>query len=677
MCGIVGFWDQEHLSTSDESRRLIARMTDAISHRGPDDEGHWQDEEAGLTFGFRRLAIIDVSSLGHQPMLSASGRFVIVFNGEIYNYDKIRQELEAHASPPWRGRSDTEVLLAAIEQWGVEAALTRANGQFAIALWDRRERTLTLARDRMGEKPLYYGWLNGTLVFGSEPKALKLHPNWSQGIDASAVAAYVRYGYVPAPMSIWEGIRKLRPAHYLQIGPGTPAESFADPVCYWSHEQAAVRGLANPLDVGDRELLDLVQKQVNESVRSRMGADVPLGAFLSGGIDSSLVAALMQENSSKPVHTFSIGFWEKKLDEAPFAAAVAKHLGTEHEEFYVTADEALSVIPKVPRMYDEPFGDASQIPTYLLSALASRKVKVALSGDGGDELFFGYERYFRAMGMWKYCRLLPQPLRASLARGVNLVPRKSWDRLMTLLPCEGRTARFGYRVHKFAEIVAAPTDSALYALLISHARDVGQVLRDAPALPDFGAYSDAIAAHSDMPDRMMLIDQLTYLPDDILTKVDRASMAASLECRAPYVDHDLLELAWRIPARKRYADGQGKWPLRRILARYVPLELTDRPKKGFGIPIAEWLGGPLRAWAGELLSGKRLNEQGFFFSQPILEDLQDTLSGSRDCSQHLWNILMFQAWLEEETSRADRTPERSGGSSNLGEKGGCRASCCN
>ncbi len=602
-------------------------MANALQHRGPDDSGAWADAGAGVAFGFRRLAILDLSPAGHQPMASASRRYVIAFNGEVYNFREMRVELEG-AGRSFSGHSDTEVILAAVEAWGLEAALRRFIGMFAIALWDRRERRLTLVRDRLGIKPLYYGWSGGALLWGSELKALRAYPGFCGEIDRGALCLHLRHSNIPAPHSIYRNIFKLPPGCFLTFDWPNPQPGAREPVAYWSARRVTEEGAADLFPGDEAEAADRLESLLREAVRLRMIADVPLGAFLSGGIDSSTVVAMMQSQSARPVKTFSIGFPEAGYDEAPYARAVAARLGTEHHELYVTPREALEVIPRLPEIFDEPFSDSSQIPTYLVSRLTRGEVTVALSGDGGDELFCGYGRYASAVSIWRVLGRIPLPLRRAAG---------------ALLPGRRGKIRRG--------ILGTPTAEALYRRLISHWKDpaalVPGAVEPSTAAARLGETPGALA----FPRHMMLADLLCYLPDDILTKVDRASMAVGLEARVPLLDHRVVEFAARLPLSMKMRGGRGKWILRQVLGRYLPQELTERPKKGFGVPMGQWLRGPLRDWAGDLLSGERLRREGYFDPAPIRRMWADHLSGAGDSNYYLWDVLMFQAWLQTWHSR--------------------------
>jgi asparagine synthase (glutamine-hydrolysing) len=615
-------------------------MSSCIVHRGPDDSGHFADERNGALLAFRRLAILDLSQNGHQPMESPTGRYVLIFNGEAYNFETVRAELERiGAAPQWRGHSDTEVLLAAIERWGLDEAIKRFVGMFAFAVWDKREQTLHLVRDRVGVKPLYYAVMGNAVLFGSELKAIAAHPLFRREIDRDAVALYARFGYVPGPHTIYRNTYKLLPGGILTIAPGTERP---EPRLYWSVRGAVLRGKADPFRGSDAEALDALDELLKESVGLRMISDVPLGVFLSGGIDSSIVTAQMQRQARGAVKTFSIGLRESAYDEAQHARAVAKHLGTEHTEFYVTAQEALDVIPLLPRMYDEPFADSSQIPTYLVSKLARQSVTVSLSGDGGDELFGGYNRYFLGRSLWKTTRRIPAPLRPMAGAALRALPPATWNRLLSPLAKKfpALRERAGDRLHKLARAMNAKDGpDALYRELVAQWRDVVPGARPLPIAIDHPMPLE------DPTERMMAWDQLSYMVDDVLVKVDRASMAVSLEAREPLLDHRLIEFAWTLPLHMKVRDGKGKWLLRTLLARYVSEELIERPKMGFAIPLDTWLRGPLRDWAESLLDERRLREEGWFDAAQVRNAWRSHLAGGAEWQQHLWTVLMFQAWL--------------------------------
>lgn len=627
-------------------------MTNTISHRGPDASGAWVDKEVGVALGHRRLSILDLSPHGHQPMASASGRYVIAFNGEIYNHRALRDELiKDGVGPEWRGHSDTEVMLAAFEQWGLEEALPRFNGMFAFALWDKRERMLHLVRDRFGEKPLYYGWIGDAFLFGSELKALKPHPSWRGEIDRGAVALYMRHTYIPAPYSIYRGIRKLLPAHVLSISLANGKCEMPPSRAYWSAKDVAEAGVHHPFVGGEVEAVASLDGLLRDAVALRMEADVPLGAFLSGGIDSSVIVALMQAQSIRPVKTFTIGFNEKGYNEAEYAQAVARHLGTEHTELYVTAAEAMAVIPKLPEIYDEPFSDSSQIPTYLVSKMTRQHVTVALSGDGGDELFGGYNRYFWGRDIWRKVGWMPKKARVAIAHGLTAMSPQGWDRIYStvepILPRRLQTSLPGDKLHKLAGVLTCASPEAMYRGLVSFWEPESVVLgalEPPTALTDDTQWADI----PDFTQRMMFLDLISYLPDDILAKVDRASMAVSLEARVPLLDHKVAEFAWGLPLAMKIRGGQGKWLLRKVLYKYVPRELIERPKMGFGVPIDAWLRGPLSEWAENLLDESRLKKEGFFNPGAVREKWNEHLLGSRNWASLLWGVLMFQAWLEKQ-----------------------------
>jgi len=664
MCGIAGKLDLGRSCGEEELRDQTQRMIATLRHRGPDDEGTWVDAEAGVALGNRRLAILDLSPAGHLPMVSSSGRYVVAFNGEIYNYQEVRRELEsqvADSALALRGHGDTEVMLAAFEHWGVEATLPRLNGMFAFALWDRRERVLFLARDRFGEKPLYYGWMGDVLLFASELKALRAHPGFRGAIRREALAFPLRYAYIPAPLSIYEDIGKLPPASFLKVR--TDRREQARPTPYWSLREVVERGLAEPYRGTEAQAAEELDALLRDAVRLRMISDVPLGAFLSGGIDSSTVVALMQAQSSQPVRTFSIGFYEDEYNEARQAHAVAHHLRTEHTELYVTPREAMDVVPLLPTLYDEPFADSSQIPTFLVSKLARHSVTVSLSGDGGDEVFGGYNRYVWGRRLWNRMRLAPGPLRRLAAGGITGVSPRFWDALFQgvgpVLPRSWRQRLPGDKMHKLAGVLALTSPKAMYLRLASLWLEPEQVVLGASGQ----ATADYLLAQwpgfPQYEHNAMYLDAMTYLPDDILAKVDRASMGVSLEGRIPYLDPRVVELAWKLPLAMKVREGQGKRILRRVLHRYVPRELVERPKMGFGIPIGDWMRGPLRDWTEALLDESRLRQEGYFDPRPIRKKWQEHLSGHHNWQYDLWNVLMFQAWLEQSRAMPAGVPDPS------------------
>lgn len=679
MCGITGFWGG---SAVDEG--IAERMAARIASRGPDDTGAWIDEQAGVALAHRRLSVLDLSPAGHQPMRSRCARYTLVYNGEIYNHLELREALDrrdaalpgmtaredchapaglAMTGRGWRGHSDTETLLAGFEHWGVEATLQRAVGMFALALWDRAERRLYLARDRLGEKPLYYGWAGGAFVFGSELKALRAYPGFANPVSREALRQYFRFLYVPAPLSIYEGVYKLPPGCLLTLTSeglergadfgSAPLSGFGGGVespgretggislrPYWSLKDAVATG-AEARITDEGEALDALEGALREAVRLQSLADVPLGAFLSGGVDSSTIVALMQQQASRPVQTFTVGFEEAGFDESAHARAVARHLGTDHSELFVTAAEARAVIPRLPEMYDEPFADASQIPTHLVCRAARQQVTVALSGDAGDELFGGYNRYFWGPRIWNRVGRLPYAVRQAMAAALQFGAPSTWDRLL------GRAGvvRPGEKLHKLGRALrGARSLDDLYWNLVSEWEDpAGLVVEGSGAIPNQSANT---IPNLHPVERMMFHDAMTYLPDDILCKVDRAAMSVSLETRVPFLDHRVVELAWRLPLSMKVRGNEGKWALRQILYRHVPRELIERPKAGFALPLGQWLRGPLREWAEELLDAGRLQREGYLRPGPIRAAWREHLSGRYDRTPRLWSVLMFQSWLE-------------------------------
>ncbi len=643
MCGFAGFWSPR----GDRGDAAILReMTDSIAHRGPDDEGAWCDNAQGIAVGFRRLSILELSPLGHQPMASVDERYQITFNGEIYNHLEIRAELEA-LGERFRGHSDTEVLLAALVHWGLEATLARCAGMFAIALWDRDTKTLSLVRDRFGEKPLYYTQAGNTLIYGSELKALRCHPLWRGTIDRNALALYFRHNYMPAPWTIYEDVRKVIPGTIVRIV-GDPGAMPVTTV-YWSSRAAALAGKGNQLEGSDDEIIGGLEAVLRHTIRQEMVADVPLGAFLSGGIDSSLVVALMQSESARPVRTFTIGFHEKEFNEAEHARAVAKHLGTEHTEAYVSPEEARSVIPRLPTLYDEPFADSSQIPTFLVAALARKQVTVSLSGDGGDELFAGYGRYAALRSSWDRLEQIPPVVRALASRGLGQLAGDGASavlaQLRPFLPARAARALAPDTLRRMSIALAARSPELVYREMVSYWPRPADLVIGATEASSMLSGEGHWAPLDDAVNRAMYLDTVSYLPDDILVKVDRATMGVSLESRAPLIDHRVAEFAWRVPHRLKLRGGQQKWILRQILYKLVPAALIDRPKMGFGVPVGEWLRGPLREWAEHLLAPERLKREGLLDAQRVAITWAEHLAG-RDCSAQLWGMLMFQAWLD-------------------------------
>lgn len=642
MCGLAGLIDLDSGLPRETLEARALAMAGAIAHRGPDADGVWSDAASGVALSHRRLSIIDLSPAGAQPMASHSGRFVVVFNGEIYNYEEMRAALPAQA---WRGHSDTEVLLEAFEAWGIAGALKRAVGMFSLAVWDMRERVLTLARDRFGEKPLYYGIAGGHLCFGSELKALRALPGWNGEIDRTALDEFIRYAAVPAPRSIYRNVKKLPAASLLRIPLGEAARALElAPESYWSLEEVAAR---EPLRLGDDEATDQLEALLKAAVAGQMVADVPVGAFLSGGIDSSAIVALMQAQASRPVKTFSIGFDEPGYNEAEHAKAVARHLHTDHTELYVRPEEARAVIPRLPAMFDEPFGDSSQIPTYLVAALARQQVTVSLSGDGGDELFGGYNRYFWAERYWRRMRRLPGFARAMASATVHGLSPAAWDSLWRVMPAAAQMAQPGDKLYKLADLMGARDGQEAYRWLIAQYRERRSLVAGIETVPSAGDHGLWSVKGRRLAEQMMLADARGYLADDILVKVDRATMAVSLEARAPFLDHRVAEFACRLDIAQKIRGGVGKWLLRQVLFRHVPRALIERPKMGFGVPIDAWLRGPLREWAEDLLDPERLRAEGYLRVEPVREAWTQHLSGRRNLQHFLWNVLMFEAWLKQ------------------------------
>ncbi|BHH85104.1 asparagine synthase (glutamine-hydrolyzing) [Desulforhopalus sp. 52FAK] len=648
MCGIIGF-----TCGGADSVATAKRMCAEINHRGPDSNGVWFDEKSSVVLGHCRLSILDLSPAGQQPMQSACGRYVIVFNGETYNHLTLRDQLtNSGVQIDWRGHSDTETLLACFSTWGIEQTLRRVVGMFAIALWDKQEKTLTLARDRVGEKPLYWGWCDDTLLFASELKALKAYPGFKPEIDRDSLTLLLRHCYIPAPYSIYRGIGKLMPGHFVSIplGDDVSLSKQVSSQPYWAMNNTVRQGIANPFSGSPEAAVDALEGRLTSSIMDQMLADVPLGAFLSGGVDSSTVVALMQAQSKQAVKTFTIGFEEGGYNEAEHARKVAKHLGTDHTEVYLRSGEALEVIPKLAEMYCEPFGDSSQIPTFLVSQLARQSVTVALSGDGGDELFGGYNRYMVAQKVLGSVLKLPLFARCLAASGLRAMPPGTWDRLFELarpvLPKKLQISIPGEKARKLAEVLSLMDGKAYYRQLTSHwtapesvvigGKEPLTLITNHEAWPDVDCLEHA----------MMAMDAQTYMADDILTKIDRAAMAVSLETRLPMLDHRVIELAWHMPLEYKIRHGQGKWLLRQVLYRHVPKELIERPKMGFGIPLDSWLRCPLRDWAESLLAAERLEREGYFYVGPIRKMWEEHLSGRHNWQYHLWNVLMFQSWVE-------------------------------
>lgn len=663
MCGFTGFLDRSETTSPEQLTEIVGHMTASLHHRGPDDGGIWTDSVACVALGHRRLSILDLTSAGHQPMVSRSGRYVIAFNGEIYNHLALRHELDHGAPVPdhplfdtpanlshvtsagWRGHSDTETLLAAIESWGIGETLRQCVGMFAFGLWDRQDKLLYLARDRLGEKPLYYGWQGNTLLFGSELKALRRHPAFRAEINRDALTLFFRHDYIPAPYTIYQDIHKLPPGSFIALG----AHRNSSPTTYWTVQDAALRSKLQPYAGSENEATDQLEALLRQSLQGQMVADVPLGAFLSGGIDSTTVVALMQSQSARPVKTFTIGFREEEFDEAAHAAAIARHLGTEHTEWYVTPEEAMGVIPHLSGLYDEPFADVSQIPTHLVSRLARQQVAVSLSGDGGDELFGGYNRHVWTRKLWRQMRYCPAAMRSGLAGLLTIVPPHAWNSTFRLLgfmlPAGLRYASPGDKLHKISSLLRARRPEDIYLDLVSIWKEPARLVRNghepATLLTDPTRWPEL----RDLEHRMMYLDTLSYLPDDILVKVDRAAMGTSLETRVPFLDHRLVEFAWQLPLSMKIRDGQGKWLLRQLLYRLVPQDLVDRPKMGFSVPVDQWLRGPLKDWAEPLIEPARLKSEGYLNPALVTHKWRQHQSGRRNEARALWSVLMFQSWL--------------------------------
>jgi asparagine synthase (glutamine-hydrolysing) len=647
MCGITGFLTDAGRFDAPALRSIAQRMSDTLRHRGPDDAGVWVDPAVGAALGHRRLSIQDLSAAGKQPMVSACGRYIITYNGEVYNFPALRAELEARGQS-FRGHSDTEVILAAVVEWGLAKTLERLQGMFAFGLWDRQERTLTLVRDRVGKKPLYYGWCGKTLLFGSELKALQAHPDFDAEIDRDALGLFMQYSWIPAPYSIFRSIRKLPPGCFLTLA--TEGNRGAQvPQAYWSARSVAERGEQQPFSGTIDQAADALDALLRDATGSRMIADVGLGALLSGGIDSTTVVALMQALSPQPVKTFTIGFEDPKYNEAEHAKAIAGHLGTEHTELYVTARETLDVIPSLPTMYDEPMADVSAIPTFVVSQLARRNVTVALSGDGGDELFGGYNRYFSTLKQWNQWRSRPLPLRRGTATALRWLSHQGWEwfgQTDAASPAvRSRKTPFA-KLEKKAKRLPARDPVDLFARVSAYCETPGELVLGAKPVPTAFTEYQAQARLAEDLQSMMYLDFVGFMVDDILVKVDRASMAVSLEVRSPILDHRVVEFAWSLPIGLRIGPGGGKYVLRKVLERYVPRALTERPKQGFNVPVREWLRGPLHDWAEALLEPRRLEEQGLLDAAAVRRMWQQHRSGWGDRKNVVWSILMFQAWYE-------------------------------
>jgi len=672
MCGIAGIFSPDSISSNE---RITQKMVGALAHRGSDDAGVWSEQENGISFGHKRLAVVDLSAAGHQPMQSNCGRYVISYNGEIYNHLELRKDLEKSFSSGssqiqknelinWKGHSDTETLLAAFVEWGIEETLHHCVGMFAFAVWDRQTKQLYMARDRIGEKPLYYGWCNKSFVFASELKAFWKYPDFNNKIDRDVLALYFRYSYIPTPYSIYQGIYKLEPGCLLTIDREGVKSSFKSvPVSpltqcgfsisrWWSFEQVAETGQSK-LITNEQDGLMQLESSLRDSIRLQSIADVPLGAFLSGGVDSSLIVALMQTQNDIPVKTFTIGFKEQGYDEAMYAKAVANHLGTDHTEFYVSPEAARAVIPDLPTLYDEPFADSSQIPTHLISKLAHQHVTVALTGDAGDELFGGYNRYVWSNKIWRKVCWMPRVFRDFFLSAVTLLPVKRWDSLYHVIsnirPGGKEIDLFGDKLYKLVDKLAGTGDlNNFYYHLVSEWKNPMDLVIGAIEPENLISKRDDWPSFSNHEHLMMYLDSMTYLPDDILCKVDRAAMGVSLETRVPFLDHRVLEMAWQLPLNMKIHQEQSKWALRQLLYKYVPMEMIERPKQGFGIPLGQWLRGPLRDWAENLINPLRLTQEGYLHPESIQKKWTEHLSGKRNWEHQLWSVLMFQTWLESQ-----------------------------
>lgn len=640
MCGFAGFIEIGCASNAREIRGRVTAMAETLVHRGPDDDGCWFDLEVGIAIGFRRLSIQDLSQAGHQPIVSASGRLVLAFNGEVYNFGELRRLLEEKGHT-FRGHSDSEVIVEACAEWGIANAVSRFDGMFAFVIWDREERTLFLVRDRLGVKPLYWTNFGNHFLFGSELKAFKAYSGWTPEVDRGAVAGYLRHMYFPAPHTVYEGVQKLLPGHILKY---IPSEHSVEINSYWSLEMVAAEGLMTQLDIDDDGAEKELDRLLQKAVYKRMVADVPVGAFLSGGIDSSVVIAAMQKCGTGTTKTFTIGFTEGDFDEASYAKKVARHLETDHTEFILEPATAQELIPELSSWYDEPFADSSQIPTALVSKLARRQVTVVLTGDGGDESFCGYGRYFAGMELVSRIARIPTCMHSISASIIKALPPQAWDGALGFLPRRFQPDAGGEALHRYANLLKASGRESIYRQMVSFWVTPSELMPDTleKLSPLWNGAHPNI--ERDFLNHMQYLDTGTYLPDDILTKVDRATMAFGLEARSPFLDHQLVEFAWKLPRRFKVRDGQGKWLLKKLLGRSLPRELFDRPKQGFGVPIGKWLRGPLRDWAEDLLSEDRLRTDGFFDPVPVRRSWQEHLKGREALESKLWIILMFQSW---------------------------------
>ena len=654
MCGIAGFIDFKKTLSKSEININLDKMGNAITHRGPDSSGNFLDEESGLAFTHRRLAIIDLSLNGHQPMVSPASRYVITFNGEIYNHIELRKELEFEKNfINWKGSSDTETLLGAIDVWGIEKTLSKIKGMFAFILFDKKTKDIYLVRDRAGEKPLYYGLSNNLFLFASELKSIVANNHFEKKINRESITSLLKYNNILSPYSIYEGIYKLLPGSYIKFNSKKLNSSYLKELKikqYWSVDEVLLRNSINTFSHSDTSVTNKLHSLLKNSVKNQMLSDVPLGAFLSGGIDSSTIVAIMQEISDTPIKTFTIGFKNDEFNEAIFAKKVANHLKTDHTELYLDSNDALDVIPRLPSIYDEPFADSSQIPTYLVSELTSSSVKVSLSGDGGDELFGGYNRYFWSSNIWNVIKYFPYPIRKQLSNLIKIFPPEYINKivqvLMRLLPSNYQIKLAGDKIHKLANILKSRDQNDIYKNLVYLWSNSKDVVINSNSLEEFKISDNSLAYLNNFSNKMMYIDFHTYLPDDILTKVDRASMSVSLETRVPLLDKEIIEFAWQLPAKYKIRNGEGKWILRELLGRYLPRNLINRPKMGFGVPIGDWLRGPLKEWANDLLDESKIKSQGYLNYAEIQKKWNEHLNNKRNWQHQLWAILMFQAWYE-------------------------------
>jgi asparagine synthase (glutamine-hydrolysing) len=646
MCGISGFITKEYLP-ADNYDNILDSFNESLAHRGPDASGKWYDEENKIGLAHRRLSILDLSVAASQPMISDNGNYVIVFNGEIYNHLEIRNKLSIRS---FKSHSDTETLLYAFQEFGIETTLNMTVGMFALALWDRENKTLYLARDRFGEKPLYYGFSNGNFIFSSELKALKKYPNFNSDLNRESIALYFRYSYIPSPFTIYNGINKLPPGSYLKIQNlnNNSSNDNLKPIYYWNFNQIIINAQNNIFNIADNDAINLVEDQLNKTIKGQMISDVPLGAFLSGGIDSSLVVALMQNQSKNSIKTFTIGFNESNFNEAVYAKDVARHLNTDHTELYVTSKDALSVIPMLSNIYDEPFADSSQIPTYLVSKMTKSKVTVSLSGDAGDEVFGGYNRYIFANNIWSKFNACPYFLRNSIKHSLTSISPTKYDKINEVFKSINisKINNLGDKIFKFSELMNCKNEYEVYLNLVSQWPNTNDLILNNHEPLSIVNDKNKWPKLNNFTNWMMAIDTLSYLPDDILTKVDRAGMATSLETRIPFLDHNLVEMAWRLPLNMKIRNGQSKWILRQILNKYVPSELINRPKMGFGVPIDIWLRGPLKEWGSELLDYTRIKNEGYFNPEIVTNKWNEHQSGKRNWQHQIWSLLMFQSWLD-------------------------------